>query len=158
SQLISLPGPIDEKSLAWSADGGMLAFAANSELEKVNKIVVVSAEGGEPQTVHFPEWKEITQIAWLRDNSGFVVSALEGTSWAAVPQYRLYRVSLSGGSPKLINDDLSSYENALDIAEGASKLVTIKRRQLNNMWNASAGHRYAVDAVRNSDVGKYEGL
>src|SRR5690606_14075328 len=31
SQLISLPGPIDEKSLAWSADGGMLAFAANSE-------------------------------------------------------------------------------------------------------------------------------
>ena len=157
-QLLSQPRSIWGNTITWSADGSMLAVVASSEFEKFDKIVVISAEGGEPQTIHLPEWKEITQIAWLQDNSGFVVSALEGTSWAAVPQYRLYRVSLSGGPPKLINDDLSSYENALDIDEGSSKLLTIERRQLNNIWVAPADDLSAAKAVTSSSFGKYEGL
>ena len=158
SQLISVPRPIVGRSLVWSSDGSMLAFAASSELEKIDEIVIAHIDGGEPKALRFPEWKEIAQLAWLGDGSGFVVSALEGTSWAAVPQHRLYRVSLNGGPAKLINDDLSSYETALDVDRASEKLLTIERRQLNNIWIAPAGDLSAATAVTNGSFGKYEGL
>ncbi len=156
--VLSLPRPARGASLAWSSDGSMLAFASSSRLEKVDEIVIVNVDAGEPKTLRFPQWKEIAQVTWLGDNSGLVVSALEGDSWASVPQHRLYSVALSGGTPKLLNDDLSSYETSLDIDHASKKLLTIERRQLNNVWIAPADNLSAATALTTGSFGKYDGL
>ena len=142
-------------SVSFSPDGQKLAFAAaTSELSQLLFSVRIADSSVEQLSTY--EFGQINNTVWLADSSAVILSALETRTWSAVPQFRLWSVSLVGGEAHKITTDLSSYGDALGVIAG--NLLTIENRQLNNIWVARSDDLSGAKQVTPGSFGRYDGL
>ena len=74
-----------------------------------HEIAVINAASGEIERISSPKLREITKTAWLADDSGLIVTAVEHDSHASVPQYLIYHVAYPSGETSAITADRSNY-------------------------------------------------
>ncbi len=151
-------GLLRADSVSWSSNDDRIAVVVGTGFESYSDIVLLSASGGETQRISKPEWHEIDKVAWVGGDRSLMVNAIERTSWAAVPQYHLYHIDLNTGSAVQVTNDLSTYGTALDYSRSSNRLLTLERRQMNNVWIAPADDLSAARAITNSSFGRYDGL
>ncbi|MDM7920929.1 MAG: winged helix-turn-helix domain-containing protein [Pyrinomonadaceae bacterium] len=156
--IAEIEGLLLKDSLSWSSDGTQIAVIVGTGFESYSEIVFLSASGGELRRIRRPEWQEIGQIVWTEGDGGLIVTALERTSWAAVPQLHLYHIDLATDAATPITNDLSTYGTVLDYSRTSNRLLTIERRQMNNVWVAPAEDLSAARSITNSSFGRYDGL
>ncbi len=153
-----LDGEMLKESVSWSSDGTRVAVVVGTGFESFSEIVFFSAEGGELNRLRRPDWQVIDQIAWTEGDRGLFVTVLDRASWAAVPQLHLYHIDLQSGTAARVTNDLSTYGTILDYSLAAKRLLTLERRQMNNVWIAPADDLSSAQAITNSSFGRYDGL
>ncbi len=104
---------------AWSPDGKLVATGAVSTVGGTKATVVgVDVATGEIKRLTSYDWSGLSQIAWLNDGSGLVVSG----SRLVEPGVQLWLLSLPGGEVRRITNglDLNGYLSASVTADGRS--------------------------------------
>lgn len=76
-----------DTTVAFSPDGSQLAFGRGVPAERINRIVIVNADGsGERTLASFPRYFDIDHPAWSPDGAAIVVPVVEmNPAWDAVP-------------------------------------------------------------------------
>lgn len=146
---------ISPGSVSFSPDGERLAYASSSNALS-QAIFTVRINDGTVTKVSNYDFGRIGNTVWTADGSAVILSALETQTWSAVPQFRVWSVSLNGGETREVTTDLSSYADALSVSGGA--LLTIENRQMNNIWIAPANDLSAAKQITTGSFGRYDGL
>lgn len=142
---------------AWSPDGKTIAcvygtpnsYALNYA---VLGVVAVNAEDGSETRVTPERWAGISQISWLPDSSGLLLSATE----RELSPSQIWRLSYPDGEVRRVTNDVNIYLGASMTAD-ASALVTVQTDRAPNIWVAPNGD--AARAVQiTSGTGKLEGI
>ncbi len=123
SELIGLP--------AWSPDGKTIAFGIGQG-GSIKTIALISSQGGTERRLP-PEARNISQVAWLPDQSGLLFSA-----WPkGEDHYSLWILTYPDGKLRRISSDLVSYFSA-SLTHSARSLVTVQRQADSTLWVAPA--------------------
>src|SRR5581483_8454312 len=135
---------------AWSPDGRTIACVvetsdANGFFMKATQVRL--ADGSEKQ-LSSQRWMVISQMAWLADGRGIVMSAQDASS----PFPQLWSLPAEGPARKLTSD-LSDYKG-LSLTADSGAIVTIQRQTLTNIWVAP---KVSLDRVTQitSGAGRY---
>jgi Tol biopolymer transport system component len=123
SELIGLP--------AWSPDGKSIAFGIGQG-GSIKTIAVISSQGGTERRLP-PETRDVSQLAWLPDQSGLLFSAwLKGED-----HYSLWVLAYPDGKLRQITSDLVTYFGA-SLTQSGRSLVTVQRQADSTLWVAPA--------------------
>ncbi|MFN2391024.1 MAG: LpqB family beta-propeller domain-containing protein [Pyrinomonadaceae bacterium] len=146
-------------TISWSDDGNRLALSGVGDGETIgNDILTAEISTGEIKRIVNENWREIAKTAWLKDDSGLIVTAIESSSWSSVPQFHVLRVEIPSGKTREITTDRSSYDSSLNLSAASDQLLTIEHRQLNNIWVAPSDDLSAARQITFSSFGRYDGL
>ncbi len=158
-ELTSLPvaNELNYDSLSFSPDASLIAYGSSEDENNLKSdISTVQTVNGDVRRLTNHSFASIDKTAWLADGSGLIVDARDTNENGGVPQFQIWRVSLSDGSTTKINTDLSSYEGAIGLSNGV--LLTVEHRQMNNIWIAPADDLKQAKQITFGSFGKYEGL
>lgn len=110
---------------AWSADGRRIALVAVNQTEHLSRIVIF--ENGKTTDLRPDGFRNIEQVVWTADGSGFLASGNDGET------FQVWRISLDDGTSRRITNDLNSY---LGIAVSLDRkhLVSRQRIYYSNIW------------------------
>lgn len=125
--------------VAWSPDGKLIACAVR-KLHSTNfymQVVTVRLEDSQESMLGLGDWENVEQIAWLKDNTGVVVSGMRLGSPFFGDQ--LWQLSYPEGEATQVTDDLISYEG-VSIANHPGRLITSRSERISKIWLASAGN------------------
>jgi eukaryotic-like serine/threonine-protein kinase len=115
---------------AWSPDGKTIAVSAgNTAAGKEMTIVSVNVEDGAERPITSEKWLATTQVAWLRDGSGLITSAVDRDSRLQ----QLWHVSYPDGVRRRLTNDLNNYAG-ISLASETGDLVTVRYDQSSNIW------------------------
>ena len=146
-------------SISWSPDSKRLAFSrVKDTTNNSHYLAIAEIISGKIEIIKSDARHKISNTSWMKDSSGVVVSALENSSQASFPQYRLIRFDLETGNTSEITNDLSSYDLALDLSADSNSILTIEQRQMNNIWIAPSDNLDAAKQITFGSFGKYDGL
>jgi Tol biopolymer transport system component len=96
-------------------------------------------------------WGGISQMAWLRDGSGFLMSAADrSTGWF----FQIWFVSYPGGQVRKVTNDPNNYLGA-SLSRDSGVLLTLQSDWLSNIWVAPDGDSKQAVPIT---TGEYEGL
>jgi Tol biopolymer transport system component/DNA-binding winged helix-turn-helix (wHTH) protein len=141
---------------AWSPDGGRIAcvYGSAEALDSSTPYLGVTTFGvrdGAESRVTTERWVGVSQLSWLPDGSGLVLSATEQELSPA----QIWLLSFPTGEVRRVTNDLNTYLGASLTADG-SALVTVQTDRVPNIWVAPNG-----DAARAWQVttgsGKFDG-
>ena len=145
------------ESVAWSPDGGTIAFgAAPEEPGSHDQLFLVSVADGAVHRVTDHGWKEIIKTSWLYDGKALLLVAQEKDSNTSVSYSQVWKVQLPDGEVKQLTRDLSSYRSVLNSA--GTSFLTVELRQMNNIWVAPSSDLSKSTQVTFGTFGKYDGL
>ncbi len=120
--------------VAWSPDGKTLAVAAgNNRPIGLYKVLVVPTAGGPEQTISSQDWLYTGRLAWLPDQGGLVMDAIEKQGRRA-----LWYLAHPGGTARRITQDLNFYYG-VGLTADARTLVTVQGEWLFRLWIAPKG-------------------
>ncbi|PYS67033.1 MAG: hypothetical protein DMF73_20285, partial [Acidobacteria bacterium] len=96
------------------------------------------------------QWDEIESVCWLPDDSGLVITAIEGERRNA----QIWFVSYPAGEVRRITNDLDNYRNVSLTTDGGN-LVSVLSEGTSNVWIAPNG-----DASRASQItsNRFDGI
>jgi len=117
-------------------------------------IYVVAASGGPPRRIT-SDGRSLDGLAWTADGKEIVFASNRGGLW------RLWRVSLSGGTPELVNG-VGEGAGEPTISPRGNRLAYVQARADANLWRtagpASRGRRAASMKVIASSRQDWEGV
>lgn len=121
---------------AWSPDGKMVAAAVGSASGSDDMgIVGIPVAGGSEIFLTPERWSLVAHILWLRDNSGFVMTAQKEH---ADPGTQIWFVSYPGGVARKITNDVNGYgEVSLGLSADGSTIATVQSRPDVQLWMTS---------------------
>ncbi len=122
------PEAFTRNGCAWSPDGEtIICVGGDNPLFGEQYPVAVRVADGSQKPLTKKRWNLIKQSAWLADGSGFVMAAVDNLDAGS----QLWHVTLPGGVPVRIYNDLNDYTD-LSLTANSETLVTIQRQpQLN---------------------------
>jgi Tol biopolymer transport system component/DNA-binding winged helix-turn-helix (wHTH) protein len=141
---------------SWSPDGRTVAcaYASAEHAESSTPYIGVTsfdAATGEEKRVTEERWVGVTQISWLPDSKGLVLSAAE----EELSPSQIWQLDFPSGEARRVTNDLNTYLGASLTADG-NALVTVQTDRAPNIWVAPAG-----DAARARQLttgsGKFDG-
>ncbi len=141
----------------WSPDGKTIACVrGSSDTYDFNYvflgIVAVNVADGAETRITPARWMGISQISWLPDSSGLLVSAAE----RELSPSQIWRVSYPDGEVRRVTNDLNIYLGASMTAD-ASALVTVQTDRAPNIWVAPGGDAARAEQIT-SGTGKLDGI
>src|SRR5947209_2879601 len=143
----SLNGP------AWSPDGKAIVCAAGRWDSGYHmSLIEVNVTDRREKPVGALDWFSISQVAWLEDGSGLIISASERPTTA----HQLWRVSYPLGESVKITNDITDYEG-ISLSHDADLLVSVQSSYISRIWVAPNGDAQASRAIA-SKVGHSFGL
>jgi serine/threonine protein kinase/Tol biopolymer transport system component len=119
---------------SWSPDGKVIACAIldQHQNELVMNVTGVSVDDGTEKLLTHAKWSKVFQVAWLSDNSGFIMAATEKGEGSL-----LWQVSYPEGSVRRLTNDASTYPkdyNSISLTADSSMLVASRFEKRNNIW------------------------
>ena len=154
--LATRKGPVVFGLPAWSPDGKTIACVYGTT-ENLNSgtpalgVTSFSAADGSETKVTDARWVGVSQLAWLPDSKGLVVSASE----QELSPSQIWQLSFPSGEARRVTNDLNTYLG-VSLTADASALVTVQTDRVPNVWVAPQG-----DAARARQVttgaGKFDG-
>jgi len=141
---------------AWSPDGKVIVSEvfcpAPEHPGEPTALVEVKVETGLIKEIGPRRgWGGISQIAWLGDGSGFLMSAADrSTGWF----FQIWFVSYPGGQVRKVTNDPNNYMGA-SLSRDSGVLLTLQSDWLSNIWVAPDGDSKRAVPIT---TGKYEGL
>jgi Tol biopolymer transport system component/DNA-binding winged helix-turn-helix (wHTH) protein len=154
--LVTRKGPTPFGLPAWSPDGRRLAcvYGSAEHIESSTPYLGITsfdASSGVETRVTTERWVGISQVSWLPDSKGLVLSASE----EELSPSQVWQLDFPSGEARRITNDLNTYLGASLTADG-SALVTVQTDRAPNIWVAPAG-----DAARARQLttgsGKFDG-
>lgn len=154
--LVTRRGPTIFGLPTWSPDGKRIACVYGS-LENLNSstpylgVTSYDAADGTETKVTNERWVNISQLAWLPDSSGIVLSAAE----QELSPTQIWQLSFPSGETRRVTNDLNTY-NGASLTADASALVTVQTDRVPNVWVAPAGDAARARQIT-SGAGKFDG-
>lgn len=154
-------------TLSWNRDKTKLAATIiGEEKPYVTHIAVIDVTTGTVEAVKHGVFREVTKTAWLSDGSGLIVTAVEISSNASVPHYRIFQIDYPSGEIHRITNDRSNYGASwhndagvsISLSQGSEALLAVEHRQMNNIWIAPADDLSQRRQITFGSFGKYDGL
>lgn len=130
----------------WSPDGKVIACPESSLSGSViYKVTGFNVENKEAFALTNKPWNRIQDLAWLPDNSGFLMTASERDG----RPLQIWRVSTSNAEAKRLTNDLDNYFTVGFAAKGDS-LVAVRQEQKTNLWLAEVSSSGEIIAEESS--------
>ncbi|MBC7931153.1 MAG: PD40 domain-containing protein, partial [Rubrivivax sp.] len=154
--LVPIKGPTIFGLPTWSPDSKRIACVYGS-LENLNTstpylgVTSYDAADGAETKVTNERWVGISQLAWLPDSSGLVMSAAE----QELSPSQIWQLSFPSGETRRVTNDLNTYYGA-SLTADASALVTVQTDRVPNVWVAPAGDAARARQIT-SGAGKFDG-
>jgi Tol biopolymer transport system component len=121
---------------AWSPDSKTLLSAIGKFNPGLSQTVVaLSPESGAMSFFTQQEFQNISDIAWLPDGKGVLVSATDQFPEGASRE--IWQISYPAGEVKKITNDLNSYPT-ISLTADSNILATVENATRGNLWTASA--------------------
>jgi len=156
--VITLPADrgLKIRSVAWSPDGSMIAFAANNGVSETRfQMYVTSLATHETVSLSGAPWRTIDAVTWLKDNSGLTVIA-QGTQTGDTTQ--LWYVPYPAGAVRNITKDLATYNVGLGVSDDARNLLLVRLQQINHIWVMPADDPGKARQLTFGTIGSSDGL
>lgn len=135
---------------AWSPDGQRIAAGGWRREQNDSRAVLfeIQVSDGTVKEIPTPRWSVIKEVAWLSDNSGFIVTVEEKP--ASPPQ--IWQVAASGGEAWRLTNDANFY-GAISLTADSRTLVARQLIDLIHVWiapecDASRAHQLTFGANR----------
>jgi eukaryotic-like serine/threonine-protein kinase len=146
----------DAASVAWSPDGETVAVAAyNAEAGGDYMTVVgLGATDGREILLTTRRWASVTNVAWLPDGSGLLLTASDQLS---MPK-QLWLLSYPGGEASRITNDLDEY-NSISVTADGRGVLAVQNNDISSVWTMEAkpgmsdARQIASEAGHHSAVG-----
>jgi Tol biopolymer transport system component/DNA-binding winged helix-turn-helix (wHTH) protein len=141
---------------AWSPDGKTIAcvYGLVEHIQSSTPYLGVSAfdaSTGAETRVTNERWVGVSQISWLPDSKGLVLSASE----EELSPSQIWQLDFPSGEARRVTNDLNTYLGASLTSDGTA-LVTVQTDRVPNIWVAPSG-----DATRARQIttgsGKFDG-
>jgi Tol biopolymer transport system component/DNA-binding winged helix-turn-helix (wHTH) protein len=117
---------------AWSPDGKTLACHYNINGGLQYRIVAVPVDGGPEKIISTQLW-EVSQLTWLPDSRGIVMTAIQHTLGSIPSNSQVWRIDYPSGEARRITNDLNQYRGVSIAADGKT-LVTTQIERTQNLW------------------------
>jgi eukaryotic-like serine/threonine-protein kinase len=139
-------------AVKWSPDGRRIAGYLNEPDPSGNnfKLVEIEVATGKEKLIPGRGWRWMSDLTWLPDGSGFLVTAQEKTG---VPM-QLWMVSYPGGEARRLSNDLSDYYSVSVSANGRT-IVALQRNSLSEIW---VGPANTPDNAKQVTSGRLDGI
>ena len=154
--LVTRKGPALFGLPAWSPDGKTIAcvYGSAEHIQSSTPYLGVTsfdASTGAETRVTNERWVGVSQISWLPDSKGLVLSASE----EELSPSQIWQLDFPSGEARRVTNDLNTYLGASLTSDGTA-LVTVQTDRVPNIWVAPAG-----DAPRARQIttgsGKFDG-
>ena len=152
---IAAPFPVTPSSVSFAPNGQTLAFAVWRD-ESNQNVYTAQIATGELKQITEQNFDEINKTVWTANGEGILLTARGTHVRSAIPQFRVWNVTLAGGAANQVTTDLSSYSDALSLSKDA--LLTIEHRQMDNVWVAPADDLSAAKQITFGSFGRYDGM
>jgi eukaryotic-like serine/threonine-protein kinase len=115
---------------AWSPDGKSIAASVgNTAAGKEMTVIAVNVEDGTEREITSETWLAVTQVVWLPDGTGMVLSAVDKDSRLQ----QLWHLSYPEGVTRRLTNDLNNYAG-VSLASQTGDVVTVRYDQSSNIW------------------------
>lgn len=131
-------------SLAWSADGALVAFGAASGKDKSQEIFAANAADDSVKQITSLEWIVLSRLDWLKDGSGLVASARDKNGFAA---NQIWQIDYESGKAQKITHDLQHYGSTSSLSADSNALIAIQAFRESNIWIAPAENLAAARQI-----------
>lgn len=141
---------------SWSPDGKTIVCAYGSA-ERVESstpyigITSFDAESGAETRITNERWVNLSQISWLPDSKGLVLSASE----EELTPSQIWQLDFPSGEARRVTNDLNTYLGA-SLTSDAGALVTVQTDRVPNIWVANAGDTSRARQITTGS-GKFDG-
>ncbi len=129
---MKFPGHFSLRSSpAWSPDGKLIATVAETSDENgfFSKLSAIDIASKKETVITTRRWLELSDVGWLPDGSGLIVSGQEASS----PFYHLWLIDRINLKERKITRDLNDYL-AVSLSSNPLLLMTVQRQTLTNIW------------------------
>lgn len=142
---------------SWSPDGKTIvcAYGSAERVESSTPYIGITAfdtSNGAETRITNERWVNLSQISWLPDSKGLVLSASE----EELSPSQIWQLDFPSGDARRVTNDLNAYLGA-SLTSDAGALVTVQTDRVPNIWVAPAG-----DAARARQIttgaGKFDGF
>jgi serine/threonine protein kinase len=148
-----IPGGDSIGDPAWSPDGKVIAYPAESTHSNGKTILEVQVADGSARPISSQQWWQVERLAWLRDGSGIVFTAREGVGSPS----QIWYLSYPGGQAHRITNDLNDYRGVSLTADSAV-LSTVKSEQVSNIWIVPNDDTHRASQTTFSKLDGVEGI
>ncbi len=131
--ITTMPNTYSSDGLSWSPDGKLIATAVSGADVRGNYMTVVGIVVSNGQQIPLTQqnWSKVGQIAWRKDNDGFLAVARQKDSPVFADQVWLMPYPI--GEARRVTNDLGNY-NGISLSANADKLVTTQSTKVSNLW------------------------
>ena len=156
--LASATPPLSLGPPAWSPDGKRIAAVeTNGGVAEGSSIVTFRVADGRREPVGKNAWFQITDVTWLPDGSGLLVSAFDRSTFT---ESQLWTLGYSDGHVRRITSDANKYLD-LSISADGTTIAAVRAREEANLWLASPSGARTVRQVtfgsrEESPVGNFD--
>lgn len=121
---------------AWSPDGRRIAVSGGRhDVEGDREVIFEVVLSDESMTaMAAPRWTNISQVTWLSDRSGLIVTAAE----AVAKPSQIWRLDYPAGTARRITNDVNDY-GKLKVSADSRQLVVEQSVSLNHIWVLPGG-------------------
>ena len=141
-------------SLAWSADGSLLAFGAVNQKTESREIFVANTADGIVTQLTSLDWFEIAKLEWLKDKSGLLAVARDKKTTLSS---QIWQIDYPSGVARAATGDVSKYGSALSVSANQVELVSVQVNFESNIWVAPAGNFKEAKQTTFGSIGRQDG-
>lgn len=139
------PGP------SWSPDGSSIVCAFRILEQETHWILVsISARDGRIREI-YSDPNDLGRPVWLSEETLLIPRAEPG-----YPRMQLWAISYRSGQAQRFTNDLSDYDQSLDVARDRKTVVAIAATSVSNIWRADIDNLLSARQITSGQLQMFE--